>query len=102
MASLTTDSTANQSRVTSLDERENLHQSPRSKYFCGHCNRKLTKTLYFKHKKLYYDIRAKSWNKERVYQHYDGFLREFSMSTVSAEESGDITKYNEMECKSLY
>ena len=36
------------------------------RYFCGHCEQVLTKTLFFKHKRMYYD-RAKSvWRKERV------------------------------------
>ena len=96
---MASNSTATASRATCLGEQENLPQtrSTRLKYFCGHCNGNLTKTRYFKHKKLYYDTRAKSWKRERVYQQYDGSLCEFSMPTVSDEESSDNT--NEMECK---
>lgn len=31
------------------------------RYFCGHCNRKVSKTLYFTHKKLYYDVQSQEW-----------------------------------------
>lgn len=35
-------------------------------YFCGHCHQHVSKTLFFQHRKLYYDKRAKQWNAERV------------------------------------
>ena len=30
-------------------------------YFCGHCQQRLSKTLYFLHKKLYFDPKLKTW-----------------------------------------
>ena len=36
------------------------------KYFCGHCKRFVSKTLFFKHKKLYYDHKTKQWKLERL------------------------------------
>lgn len=33
------------------------------RYYCGHCEEKISKTLYFKHKKLYYDAVTKEWMK---------------------------------------
>ena len=34
------------------------------KYLCGHCNQKISKTLYYQHKKLFYSASTKSWKKE--------------------------------------
>lgn len=36
------------------------------KYLCGHCNKLVSKTLYFKHKKLYYDPQRKTWKDTRI------------------------------------
>lgn len=38
----------------------------RKQHFCGHCNRYLNKTLFYRHKQLYYDTLARTWNSERV------------------------------------
>ena len=50
----------------------------RSKHFCGHCNKKLSKTLYFKHKKLYYNSRNKCWRSKRAFLCSDDVV-EFNM-----------------------
>ena len=31
------------------------------RYYCEHCNQYLSKTLFFKHKRLYYDRLSKKW-----------------------------------------
>lgn len=31
------------------------------RFHCGHCNEKVSKTLYYQHKKLYYSSADKSW-----------------------------------------
>ena len=36
------------------------------KYVCGHCDKAVSKTLYFKHKKLYYDRLSRSWRVTRL------------------------------------
>ena len=36
------------------------------KYLCGHCNEYLGKTLYYKHKQVYYSQEAKRWCAEPV------------------------------------
>lgn len=36
------------------------------KYVCGHCNATVSKTQYFKHKKLFYDAHLKVWRSERI------------------------------------
>ena len=38
----------------------------RKLYFCGHCQESVSKTLYFQHRAIYYDKRAKQWAKDRV------------------------------------
>ena len=34
------------------------------RFHCQHCNEKVSKTLYYQHKKLYYNEDTKSWSKE--------------------------------------
>ena len=36
------------------------------KYFCGHCNAPISKTLFFKHKRLFYDPHLKVWKNKRI------------------------------------
>ena len=38
----------------------------RKRYFCGHCNDYIGKTLYHKHKQVYYNKKEKKWCQERV------------------------------------
>jgi len=38
----------------------------RKSYFCGHCKEEVSKTLFFQHRKLYYDKRSREWKTERV------------------------------------
>ena len=33
------------------------------RFHCGHCNEKVSKTLYYQHKKLYYSCTDKVWSK---------------------------------------
>lgn len=47
------------------------------RYFCEHCEQELSKTSYFKHKKLFYDKKCRAWKKERV--HYRAEVSEFEM-----------------------
>lgn len=35
-------------------------------YFCGHCKEEVSKTLFFQHRKLYYDKRNGEWKTKRV------------------------------------
>lgn len=37
-----------------------------SRYYCGHCEQKLSKTLFFQHKKMYFDKATNTWRKERI------------------------------------
>lgn len=38
----------------------------RKRLFCGHCKEYVSKSLFYKHKQLYYDEKEKKWCKERV------------------------------------
>ena len=40
--------------------------SKKKEYFCGHCNAAVSKTLFFKHKKLYYDKKLKVWKSMEI------------------------------------
>lgn len=35
-------------------------------FFCGHCKRQLSKTKFFQHKKLYFDVSSKEWRQKRI------------------------------------
>ena len=50
--------------------------SSASSYFCEHCGENVSKTSYFKHKKLYYDYRSKGWKKTVVHvtDHDEDFI----------------------------
>ena len=40
--------------------------SNRKVYFCEHCQQELSKTLFFSHKKLYYNTKLRKWQKSRI------------------------------------
>ena len=35
--------------------------SEKGQYYCGHCDEKVSKTLYYAHKKLYYNAESNQW-----------------------------------------
>ena len=37
-----------------------------SRFLCEHCNRSLSKTQFYKHKRMYYDKYKRRWLKDRV------------------------------------
>lgn len=41
---------------------------PRSepRFLCGHCDSVLSKTQFYKHKRLYYNRRERKWNSDRI------------------------------------
>ena len=48
-------------------------ERPKSKrYHCEHCDEYISKTLYYRHRSLYYDKHARKWSKERVHEVLDG------------------------------
>lgn len=68
----------------------------------------MSKTLFYKHKRLYFDRKAKKWSKERLY--FDGGAHLVSglasTTTLPDDESGqdsacpEIASANEMHCDS--
>jgi len=40
-----------------------------SKRHCGHCDQRLSKTVYFHHKRLYYDKSNKQWSSKQIFNH---------------------------------
>ena len=53
--------------------------SSTKKYFCGHCKDAVSKTLFFKHKKLYYDRKTKEWKSQRLVKLPGGRESDFEM-----------------------
>ena len=43
-------------------------QFPRKAYFCGHCSKELSKTLYFQHRKLFFDKKTKKRSEQKVFE----------------------------------
>ena len=43
-------------------------QCPKKTYFCGHCSKELSKTLYFQHQKLYFNKKTKKWSERKVFE----------------------------------
>ena len=42
------------------------------RFHCDHCNEKISKTLYFQHKRIYYNPSTQSWKKSRISIPSDG------------------------------
>ena len=51
------------------------------RYFCEYCEQELSKT-YFKHKKLFYDKKCRTWKKERVHYRAEVELDEFEITDL--------------------
>ena len=45
-----------------MDLPESSHNSDKKRYFCGHCKMNLCKTMFYAHKKLYFDKHRNAWN----------------------------------------
>lgn len=74
------------------------------RYHCGHCNEKVSRTLYFQHKKLYYSASEKTWKTggeegEKESKKVD-FLK-IVMKVYKREGSGDISVQYLFCCKVL-
>ena len=37
------------------------------RYFCGHCDQSLSKTVFYQHRRLYYNAESKKWCKGRLF-----------------------------------
>ena len=63
----------------------------RDNYFCGHCNRLLAKTVFFRHKRMFYDHKAKRWSKKRVVDVSVTESVPFILSSDSEEDTMELT-----------
>ena len=67
------------------------------RYFCGHCDENVSKTLFFEYRKLFYDKLAKRWRKERVVQ--AGLGEEFDFTQAKREDLIDtVAETTGIEC----
>lgn len=53
------------------------------RHFCGHCHQNLSKTVFYKHRTLYFNSRSKEWSKECMFP--AGVLNELSF-TIPVDE----------------
>ena len=59
---------------------------------CGHCGEKISRTLYYQHKKLYYSTATKTWKKRDDLVKWPD-LEQYDEFTFSDTESGSMTIY---------
>ena len=61
--------------------------------YCGHCHEYLTKTVYFKHKRLHYDRTTKQWLSTRAFNpsYEEAFSLEGSDMDHCLVDSGLLT-----------
>ena len=58
--------------MSSLDMADNASGNKLGKRkLCGHCNEEVSNSLFYRHKKMYYDEQRKQWCKEPVAHRYD-------------------------------
>ena len=74
------------STFLNMAERSSLAGAKR--FFCEHCDQELSKTSYFKHKKLFYDKKCRTWKKERVHYGAEVDLDEFEISDLEQVTDG--------------
>ena len=63
----------------------NSVRKPVKTYFCGHCSKELTKTLFFQHRKLFYDRKTRKWSQQKVFESILGNDFDFTESENSIE-----------------
>ena len=63
-----------------------MAESPKLIY-CGHCEKYLTKTVYYKHKRLYYDKTKKEWLPSRVFSQTPNEDSTFHPTSVDSMDS---------------
>lgn len=44
-----------------------MERSTTKRFFCGHCNQNLSKTVFYQHRRLYYNIALNEWSKSRLF-----------------------------------
>ena len=62
----------------------------KGRYYCGHCEEKISKTLNFKHKRLYYNPDSEEWTLSKDVQENYETIADFVFSSDSDAEAGMI------------
>ena len=55
------------------------------RFHCGHCSQKISKTLYYEHKKLYYSTVENVWVKKTKIDSTNDLQEEFDFSDTDGE-----------------
>lgn len=66
---------------------QNLKRPKKKLYFCNHCKEEVSKTLYFQHKKLFFNPDLNAWRSETDHQESNVKECEFNYSESSESES---------------
>ena len=65
-----------------------------SRLLCGHCNEYLSRTAFWKHRQLYYDVHNECWTRkddaEEFKQEMETALRGASAASFTAENTNHI------------
>ena len=69
----------------------NAGRNKTERYYCGHCKERVSKTLYFNHKRLYYDPSLQQWKNDAQEAKRDED-QEFTFSDSEDSEVGTLTK----------
>ena len=68
--------------------------------FCPHCDKEISRTLFFQHKRLYYSRKKCAWSKERIFEteaEQSFSLNDSSInSSCSLEEDEELGKLREV------
>ena len=73
-------------------ESHGIGENSQGRYYCGHCDAVLSKTLFFRHKRLFYDRKAKRWSRRRVVDEVlvgTKLSEPFTLSSDSEEDTGE-------------
>lgn len=54
------------------------------RFHCGHCGEKISKSLYFEHKRLYYSSHSNTWDEVQVTKREEPF-EDFTFSDSEPE-----------------
>lgn len=85
-----------------------------SRLLCGHCNEYLSRTAFWKHRQLYYDVQNECWTRkddaEEIKQDMETALRSASPAGFAAENtnlfSSDSSGEDDLEsavaCEGMY
>ena len=68
-----------------------MSSQQRRSYFCEHCDDYVSKTLYFKHKRLYYDRKTKIWSSLRL---LPSGIEDFVLDDALSDRDDDHTHHS--------